>query len=287
LKLALLVGFNKTPETYGQEFRSLKISPNETYEQFSVKLSRTLDYWIEARQVERTYESLRAFILSDQMLASVTPDLRCFLKEHNAHTLPDLVRLADNWATARRAYPKTNSVSSDSRPPSPGPPNSSTGPNYKTSRMRPMQCHACGSYGHMKSQCPKNPSSFYERRSQGQGNKINFCLDETSTNRYMCCGTVNGANVSTILRDTGCSCVVVSEEVLPDVDVSKCKFATISDFLGRKSSFPVVPCYLRCKYYTGWTNAIRAPIKFCSVLLGNINGVTSSTGNEVERDLSQ
>ena len=47
----------------------------------------------------------------------------------------------------------------------------------------------------------------------------------------------------------------------------------VYDYLGRMDTFPVIKCYLRCPYYTGWVNAIRAPIKFCSVLLGNISGV--------------
>ena len=38
-------------------------------------------------------------------------------------------------------------------------------------------------------------------------------------------------------------------------------------------TFPVIKCYLRGPYYTGWVNAIRTPIKFCSVLVGNISGV--------------
>ena len=31
-------------------------------------------------------------------------------------------------------------------------------------------------------------------------------------------------------------------------------------------------CYLRCPYFVGWTDAVRAPIKFASVLVGNVHG---------------
>ena len=89
----------------------------------------------------------------------------------------------------------------------------------------------------------------------------------------MTCGTVNGCNVSTMLRDTGCSNVIVSDKVLPDVDTSKCKFVTVSDYLGTENSFPLVRCYINCVYYRGWVDAIRAPIKFCAVLIGNVPGV--------------
>lgn len=35
-------------------------------------------------------------------------------------------------------------------------------------------------------------------------------------------GSINGFKVSTIIRYTGCSCVIVSEEALPDVNISQC-----------------------------------------------------------------
>lgn len=89
----------------------------------------------------------------------------------------------------------------------------------------------------------------------------------------MSSGTVNGSHVSTVLRDTGCSCNVISSELLPDVDISKSKVVTLSDYLGRESSFSVVKCYISCLYFCGWVDAVRAPIKSCSILIGNVTGV--------------
>ncbi|XP_068232805.1 uncharacterized protein [Palaemon carinicauda] len=88
----------------------------------------------------------------------------------------------------------------------------------------------------------------------------------------MVCGTVNGVTVSTILRDTGCTGVVVSEDLIPDPGTN-CSYSTLIDYLGRKDRFPIVKIYLKCNLFTGWVNAVRAPIKYCTVLLGNIPGV--------------
>ena len=96
LKLALLRGFNKTPETLRQDFRSLKIRPNETYDQFSVRLGRAFDLWLNSRERERTFDELRQFVLIDQFLASVSSDLRMYLKERNMFTLDEITELADN-----------------------------------------------------------------------------------------------------------------------------------------------------------------------------------------------
>ncbi|XP_076038439.1 uncharacterized protein LOC143023724 [Oratosquilla oratoria] len=82
-------------------------------------------------------------------------------------------------------------------------------------------------------------------------------------------GTINGSWTSTIVRDTGCNCVLVSEE---DADVSLCPKVSVADFLGRVNEFPVVRCYISCPYYEGWVDAVRAPMKCASVLIGNVPG---------------
>ena len=65
----------------------------------------------------------------------------------------------------------------------------------------------------------------------------------------MTSGTVNGVRVSTILRDTGCSCVIVSNELLPDAVTRNCPIMKISDYLGRVSEFPRVKCYIKCDFF--------------------------------------
>ena len=102
---------------------------------------------------------------------------------------------------------------------------------------------------------------------------VKFCLDDKNPRKFMCCGSVNGKPVSAICIDTGCSSVMISDYVFPDAITTNVPNVDVYDYLGRVDTFPVIKCYLRCSYYTGWVNAIRAPIKFCSVLVGNISGV--------------
>nr|XP_027232840.1 uncharacterized protein LOC113824300 [Penaeus vannamei] len=105
--------------------------------------------------------------------------------------------------------------------------------------------------------------------------KVGFCLSDRENSKFMTAGTVNGAWVSTVLRDTGCTCVIVSHKVLPDVDLSRADLVGIEDYLGRVDYFPKTKCYLNCPYFKGWIDVVRAPIKFCSVLIGNVPGVYS------------
>ena len=42
-------------------------------------------------------------------------------------------------------------------------------------------------------------------------------------------------------------------------------------------------CFLRCPYFEGWVDAVRAPLKFCRVLVGNVEGVRSSDYPDVTK----
>lgn len=53
----------------------------------------------------------------------------------------------------------------------------------------------------------------------------------------------------------------------------------IREALGKESWHPVVKCYISCQFYDGWVDAVRAPIKSCSVLIGNVEGVIDQCPN--------
>lgn len=124
-----------------------------------------------------------------------------------------------------------------------------------------IKCHNCGKLGHIRPNSPQNPYLLGPKRPQDTKNfqKVGFCFTKPSNQQYF-----NGSRVSTIVRDTGCSCVVVSEDALPDADVSNCKTVPVVDYLGRVDHFPLEGCYVRCPYLVGWVDAVRAPIKLCS-----------------------
>ena len=215
-------------------------------------------------------------------MSAVPSSLRIYLKEQDPAGLAEAARISDNWASAHNAYPKSTEPS-DSRlgAGSSVSSRSSLKPNHNypsfTRDMTRVKCHACGEFGHIRSTCPKNPASFTRR--------VQVCLDKPSQpNSYTVCGTVNGSPVSTIIRDSGCSCVIVSDHVLPDSNQSNSGTRVVADYLGREDIFPVVKCFIRCPYFNGWVDAVRAPIKFCSVLIGNVPGATDLSSPNSARD---
>ncbi|XP_076055021.1 uncharacterized protein LOC143033448 isoform X2 [Oratosquilla oratoria] len=276
LKKALLSGFNKTPDGYRVDFRNAKISPGETFLQFSFQLTRLFQAWLDSSEVGNTFNDLKDFMILDQFLSSLHPDLRAFIKERRPSTLTEAIRLADDWTSAHPNLPRTSipNAKKFSRPPKP-PKVTTVTPNPSSGRKDPppLTCHGCGEIGHIRPRCPRNPRTFKEGTSTTQPYKVGFCLSDRTVPHFQASGTINGAWVSTIIRDTGCSCVVVSDEMLPDIDVPSCKKVYVADYLGRVDAFPLVSCYLRCPYYEGWTDVVRAPIKFASVLIGNVPGV--------------
>lgn len=267
-KKALLIGFNKNPETYREEFRSARIATGDTYSQFIVQLGRSFDSWVKSRDVREDYIGLRDFMILDQLLSSINPSLRIYLKENNVLNLTEASKMCDNWASAHRNTNKQDNrrsnLSNDKR-------FGSGDLQEETNKRDPSvrRCFSCGDESHTRRNCPRNPASFI-----GQTNyKVQFSLEDKSHQKFVTSGTLNGSYVSTIVRDTGCSCIIVSEELLPDSDIVNCQKVTLQDYLGRKDEFPLIKCFLKCPYITGWINAVRAPIKMCSILIGNAPGV--------------
>ena len=169
LKKSLLSGFNKTPETYRQEFRNLRIKPDQTYEQFSTQLGRHFDLLLESRDTDKSYEGVRDFVILDQFLASVSSELRLYIKEHGVASLKDTVKLADDWSMARSVREKRAksplpssskgkaSIFNSSKIEHSGLNRSSNSGGPRQSKSFDGKCFSCGSPGHRKFNCPKNP----------------------------------------------------------------------------------------------------------------------------------
>ena len=208
-------------KTYRQEFRSAKRN-NETFAQFVTNLRRKLQFWLTAAEVPKTCDGLLDFIIYDQFMASIPLDLRTHLKEQGHKRLATAIEAADNWLSAHPEKPKLK-FTLNTNPPGNSTANVSSS-QIKSPKLNPplnknINCYNCGVNGHLKSNCPtifKQKSNFQSSKTNNV-NTVGISYDKNISRKFMCQGTVNGSNVSTIVRDTGCSCVVVAEDVLRDV----------------------------------------------------------------------
>ena len=80
LKPALHSGFNKTTDSYRNNFKAARIGSGETYQQFVVQLGSLFDHWFDSRGITKSFEYLREVFIVDQLLSSVPVPLRMYIK---------------------------------------------------------------------------------------------------------------------------------------------------------------------------------------------------------------
>ena len=80
LKSALLSGFNKTTDSYRDDFKAVRIGPGEIYQQFVVQLGRLFDHWFDSCGITKSFEDLCEFLIDDQLLSIVPVPLRMYIK---------------------------------------------------------------------------------------------------------------------------------------------------------------------------------------------------------------
>ena len=203
------------------------------------------DSWVESSSVADTYAHLREFIIFDQCMPSLSPELRLFINERRPTKLKEAIQLADDWASANNAYPKVSSYNNSRkislRPATPSQFLRSSGSQTPST----VTCHNCREMGHIWTCFSKTPRLFKNRTTTTATDKVGFCLEDHKVPNLTVTGTINGSWFSSTIRDTGCSGVVVSEEALSDIDPSICPKVQDADYLGRIDEFPVVKCYLR------------------------------------------
>ena len=188
-------------------------------------------------------------------------DLRLFLKEREFDSCKLLAEAADRF---RNAHSFTK--------------NRATGQSDKGKKCKgnanedsSIVCHKCGESGHIKPNCPANPRNF--KQFSESYKKIQFVNASEKLNRPFV--DTNGRIFNkkmAIEFDSACSTVVVNEKIVP----KGYKWGhprIVYDYLGLPSSFPSLRCFIDCKFYKGWVDAISAPLKFANVLLGRVPGV--------------
>ena len=173
LKQALLTGFSKTPDGYRVDFRSNKIRVGENYNQFVTQLSRMFDSWVESSSVDNAYADLRKFIIFDEFLSSLSPELHLLIKERRSAKLKDAIQLADDWASTDNAYPKVSFYNSKKIFPRLSTPPQSLASSVSQTPST-VTCHNCGEVGHIRSRCPRNPRAFKDETTTMPPIRLDF-----------------------------------------------------------------------------------------------------------------
>ena len=261
LKEALLRAYSVDADSYRRKFRESKCGDKESFAQLVVRMEQYLERWLSLSKVNKDYNELFDFLIKEQLLSNCNPELRVFLKERDFNNSVSMAEAADRYKTAHyrgnrtQKSPQANQKSPDK-------------PDNNSSDKRP--CHSCGKIGHWKPDCPENPKNFKGKNV----NKVNFVFDAElpPENSSLDSGFAFNKQVK-VLFDTGCNSVIVRSSLVPS-HYKLGKRTAVYDWLGRPTYFPKVRCLIKSKFFTGWFNAIVAPIKFADVIIGNFPGVT-------------
>ncbi|KAL8573241.1 hypothetical protein ACOMHN_006652 [Nucella lapillus] len=295
--------FRCTEDGYRKRFRESKPGVNESFDIYAVELKRLMDRWIALSEIDKSFDGLVDLFLSEQLMQSVSKDLKTFLCEKNLKSFPEKITAAESY---RVAHPeKVLSRKSDGSSVY-----ASVGMQESVEEEEIVSAAFSGYYQSDRS-CPRfrnfgaldreqrggrnvrrgrgfNPNQFREPynsadftsyRDAGSYQNRDF-RDRRAVDR----GKVNGT-VCFVLRDTGATvCCVRKRLVCPDQytgETIKCV-----SFGGRVDEFPLARVDVSSEYITGEIVCCVLEAPVADFIVGNISkdceGVTVSAGLSVE-----
>ncbi|XP_068697176.1 uncharacterized protein [Montipora foliosa] len=231
VKLALMKRYDLTEDGYRRKFRASKPEVDESPEQFIVRLERYLLRWLELSHIERSFEGLKDLIVEEHFIDSCPKELAIHLRERAPETLDQIAKIADQYLEAHGKHlfssatkkplvqfkaEETKNAQSDT----------TALQCYKCNARRHKaincqalvrKCFLCGKQGHEARNCRSGA-----RKSGGQEKDASVSLWQES---YSLTGVRSkmpvvkgrvGEKTVNVLRDTGCSGVVVKKDLVSE-----------------------------------------------------------------------
>ena len=103
-KAAILQEHRLTPTTYRANFKNAIRTANESCRQFATRLRTLLQFYLESRNVNNSYESLLQLILADRLRDALSIDAKCFISDRedkNGYTIDKIADLIDTYEIER------------------------------------------------------------------------------------------------------------------------------------------------------------------------------------------
>ncbi|KAL5020859.1 hypothetical protein ScPMuIL_000014, partial [Solemya velum] len=262
-------------------FKNSYPDKGESFGQFATRLQDYLKRWIEFSDIEDTVEGLTDLLVRDQLLQVCNRDMSLFLRERVPNRLPVMVKLAEQYIDAHggskhwhhgSSYVQTTCKNVDRQ-------SASFKDRSDTSRVNQFpvpsvkKCHICGDPKHLSYNCPKRKTLH----------RVSTCttadIDNTVNDLPTCQGFVNDKKI-TVLRDTGCTGVIIRQSLVKTSQFTgqkqRCLLAN-----GKQEECSTAEVYIETPVYTGTVTALCMETPIFDVIIGNIPGVTSLNESEL------
>ena len=278
VKMALLRRYQLTEESLKKKFYESEPEVGELCSQYIVRLADELGKWIDATKIAKDFKQLCSLLVREQFLASCDSGMAMHLREKMVTNNKELAELAERYMDAhsmtslqpqKKTETKTNK-SPDVRVK--GKPFKNSTPQNQTQKQegkKPSRnCFLCGKVGHFAKDCfikkhivsaiATNQDSEQDEASMCScqipdatelvlncGHKVpilSSCVSKLPTNMPVSKGYV-GDKLVQVLRDTGCSGVVVQKSLVTEKQYNgrsqRCAFID-----GSIHTFPVADVFL-------------------------------------------
>lgn len=114
LKNTVLLAYRITPTELRNRFRNLRMQPGQSCAEFGSSLSRKLDSWLRASEVD-DFESLRNVLLIEQFMQNLSDPLRIFLAEKDLRDFAEVLECADLYLAVHKTAGTVESSRGHSR----------------------------------------------------------------------------------------------------------------------------------------------------------------------------
>ena len=292
LKEALLIHYQLTQEDYRKKFHSGTQTSMETASQYLARLEHFFDNWIRLSRIEESFEELRELILVEKFLHSCPRELALFIRERSPRDKKQLLELAKVFTSARAAVGGSNKTQQSNRDAEVRPNNQplsnrSNNESHWNQDTGKGLCYLCRQPGHRAISCPTGRPRRYDDKMRPPMQGHAACLmNEIDCDSIPIIGggcSLERENLPlmkgwmgdqeiTVLRDTGCTGVMIRAELVNPSQYTGSNQRLMS-ITSRMEEFPVAWIQIDTPVFVGSVHALCLPNPICDLIIGNIPGV--------------